>query len=472
GTRSSRSRNGEAAKPGKKRPIEIDEEWLAREVPDYLLKVRRHDPNNRNYWKELLITLDGARRVLNYTGDLQAVFEVLGNFPAADLLRFSVGRAAFSQHPKLGDLHKTHPIPYFGKKRVISWLDTMPEGSVGYEYAKYLAALKLEDIYHALDYMDENHPVQNLAKRYIMVHDFMHYFLGFEPFEPIGETLIESFFYAQDGAPNHILFVATYCLFLLDKNPGIIPQLLRENLEAYEYGKRAAQLYYVDWDQYLHRPLEEVRRELRVDERPVCRAFRFPKTPPRLAHVVLSVNNADKAEDFIQKLFGYKTFVKDPHLGLVALSAGDDHHTLAVQEYPTLSNLWRNAKRAWKLFRDSDGRIRSEKSGKKISRPPLSVVRTALNPGVQHIGFCVASDEDLLGYYKIMQSRGIKVEWACSHGGETKSLYVKLPGGTLAEFYTDSENAKKGLEEVRRTGKLPDEELVMDTYELNLPKDL
>ena len=452
----------------------VDRAWVEGGDPAWIGTVRRADLQKRKPLRELAISLDALRRAQRWTGDTAAVFELLGNFPGLDLLRRRP--AALVSDPRFLSRHAERRRPALDKRTVVGFLDLYPAGSVGHSYAEYLVAMKLDDMHGALGHLDDADPAQFLAKLYLGLHDFLHWLLGFPPFEPIGETEIESFLYAQDGAPNHWMFVAGYVAFLVDKDPGQIPALLAANASAYLYGARAANLLLVDWEEELGQPLASVRRRLRIDERPVARAVPFPKETPKLAHAVLSVADVEQAAGWFGDIFRYTVSVRDRKLGLLATTAGDDHHTIAFQPVPTLApsklvpSLRQNLARALEMRRARG--VRSPRSGRPVSFPPLSVIWSALRPGVQHLGFRVASEADLESYHLLLKCHGVPVEWACSHMDATKSLYVFAPGNVLCELFVDLDTEetralREKAEAVGGVANMAPTELVGDTYALS-----
>lgn len=478
----------------KREPVQVDPQWLSYAEPAWVHDVRKADADNRHYWKEFQLSRRALGCMLEYTGDTRSVFEVLNNFPVRDALQLAAGarrilnndrkggrhrKGVESYYSKFKPLFEKMDLPDFSKHTVVQWLDNCPEGSLGHEYARYLATLKFDDFWAVMDDFDRTSLAHYVGYRYFRLHDFLHWILGFEPFDPVGETEIEAFMYAQTGMPNNLLFIAGYVSFLARKQPSMIPELVSANFEAYRYGKRAAELMLVDWREHLGRPLDQVRRELGIDERPVAMAVPMPRETPKLVHAVLNVPNAPKAERFFQDLFNYQTVVRDEPLGLVAMTAGNDHHTIALQEFLPdtalrfLTSLPKLLRRARAMGEASGKGGDRSPSGRKVSRPPFSVIRRAVGPGIHHLGFRVPDEQELHAYYRMLRSHAVKVEWACNHADATKSLYVKMPNGVLAEIFCDVGEVRDELEKIQKDGFPEDfETQSTKTWELRVPEDL
>jgi catechol 2,3-dioxygenase-like lactoylglutathione lyase family enzyme len=155
---------------------------------------------------------------------------------------------------------------------------------------------------------------------------------------------------------------------------------------------------------------------------------------------------------------------------VVFLTAGDDHHTLALQEAVSLSplGLFRGLRRLGSLLRGRRSAARSE-AGKRRVLPPLSVVRASMRVGFNHAGYRVESEEELRGYVRRLRSAGVSIDWMVNHHDMVKGVYFRDPAGNLCELFVDGERARE-LARKRENGASL-EELVMNeelrNYELS-----
>lgn len=181
-----------------------------------------------------------------------------------------------------------------------------------------------------------------------------------------------------------------------------------------------------------------------------------PPIVPRLAHVVLNVPDVDAALAFYVGFLGYTVTAVDRQLGVHFLSAGDDHHTIALGECLPRGPraLWRWPRLAPRLARLLRVRFSDERSatGKRRVRPTLGAVRMALRPGLQHIGLRVASEAELRRLYDTLRARGIRVQWAVNHGDMIKGLYVHDGNGNMVELFVDGPRGRTVLDLARRAG--------------------
>jgi len=183
---------------------------------------------------------------------------------------------------------------------------------------------------------------------------------------------------------------------------------------------------------------------------------RRPPAAPQLAHVVLNVPEIDAALAFYTGFLGYVVVAEDRQLGVYFLSAGNDHHTIALGEClprgpRALLRLPRMLPRLFNLLR---ARLSDDRSatGRRRVRPTLGAIRMALRPGLQHIGMRVDSEEELHRYYIAMKTRGIKVQWAVNHGDMIKGIYVNDGNGNMIELFVDGERGKEVLDLAKRAG--------------------
>lgn len=200
--------------------------------------------------------------------------------------------------------------------------------------------------------------------------------------------------------------------------------------------------------------LRDLRAAVDEEEKRTPRAA--APAPPRLAHVVLNVPDLRAALDFYVGFLGYTEVAVDDQLGVHFLSAGDDHHTLALGEClprgpRALLRLHRLVPRLVRLLRTRLSDERSD-AGRRRVRPSLDAIRMALRPGLQHIGFRVESEAELERLYRAMRARGIRVRWSVNHGDMIKGLYVHDGNGNMVELFADGARGREILELARRVG--------------------
>lgn len=459
--------------------MERTERWQG-EDQAWWYEVRRADPDRRRYLREAWIGARAAWRATRDVTQTRYVFEAIGNFPVHDVLVWGGRRLRFLRDPRFVALHARRTVPDLTTPTVLKMLETHAPGTLGHTYARFVEAWRLDNMIASWSHLDLDDPVQYLIHRTVLIHDLIHFILGYAPIDKVGEQEVEAFLLAQTGGWNHVIFLGGYFLHMAQHDLSSIrrERVLRHWREAYAYGKRAANLMLVDWEDQMSRPIDEVRRELKIDERPYVGPppkQAKPRATPRLAHVVLNVKDRAATERFYTEVFGYRVAGRDDRLGVTFLTAGDDHHTVAVQECVSFGPLSgprsavRNARRGLSLLRSRLRGERSEDTGLRTALPPWAIVRASLRPGLNHMGFRVADEAELGEYVRHLRDRGVRIVWAVNHADMVQGVYFRDAGGNVCEIFCDGARVPEVLERIR-AGEIPEGDETRDiaTYELDL----
>jgi ubiquinone biosynthesis protein COQ4 len=154
-------------------------------------------------------------------------------------------------------------------------LRALPEGSLGRSYAEFMSREKLspDGLVEASQWEGragaEDPDRVRFGARMRDTHDLWHVVTGYDR-DLIGEASLLSFTFAQTRNPGIGLIVAM-AYWLARGEEGHARRMIRE---AHRRGRRAAWLPAADWEALLARPLDEVRRELRVGDPPSYRQVR------------------------------------------------------------------------------------------------------------------------------------------------------------------------------------------------------
>ncbi len=157
-------------------------------------------------------------------------------------------------------------------------LESLPEGTLGRTYADFtrreqITADGLVEASRAEREMPDYGPERRLfGERLRDMHDLWHIVTGYGR-DLVGEASLLAFSFAQTRNPGVGFIVA---VGWLKAGPTEARQRI---VEGYQRGRSAAWLPAQDWEALLARPLEEVRRELRVCEPPRYAAIRSAGAP-------------------------------------------------------------------------------------------------------------------------------------------------------------------------------------------------
>ncbi len=148
-------------------------------------------------------------------------------------------------------------------------LHALPDGSLGKAYATFMSAEKISAD-GLVDASEKGSGRRNRddvdRQRYGLrirdSHDLWHVATGYNR-DLLGEAMLLAFSFAQTRNPGIGVIVAMAFL-----KAGFIPGGRRMILQAYLRGRRASWLPGADWEGLLSRPLDEVRRELGLQDLP------------------------------------------------------------------------------------------------------------------------------------------------------------------------------------------------------------
>ncbi len=161
-------------------------------------------------------------------------------------------------------------------------LRSLPEGSLGRAYLAFVESegITADGLVQASQVRepdaDPDPELEYLRGRMRDTHDLWHAVTGYKG-DLIGEAGLLAFTLVQTRNPGIGLIVAA--AFLRGRELGV----RREIGRGFARGLRARWLVGFDWEQALERPLEEVRRELRIGAPPRYEAVRTSQLTPLAA---------------------------------------------------------------------------------------------------------------------------------------------------------------------------------------------
>jgi ubiquinone biosynthesis protein COQ4 len=163
------------------------------------------------------------------------------------------------------------------KRQELSELFSQPDflasfrpGTVGAAYRDFLGrtgytAMGLAEVSGAQEMQDElEHPYGWFGRRERDLHDIWHVLTGYYADEPLGESCLIAFSYAQTDGLGWAVISGGAAIKSL-KITGETGYF-RAVWEGYRNGKRAAWLSGEDYERLLHEPLDQARRRLNIPE--------------------------------------------------------------------------------------------------------------------------------------------------------------------------------------------------------------
>lgn len=147
----------------------------------------------------------------------------------------------------------------------VASLATLPEGTLGKEFERYLTdngldAKLLRESAFIRAHHERGEDVGYLAERGFQLHDLFHVLTGFDT-TPLGEVRVVSFTVAQTPAPYPAMIIATRPLQMVLYKPELLPVVMDAITEGWALGRRAKPLMQVHWEEHWDQPLAELRQE-------------------------------------------------------------------------------------------------------------------------------------------------------------------------------------------------------------------
>ena len=138
--------------------------------------------------------------------------------------------------------------------------------------------------------------------------------------------------------------------------------------------------------------------------------------PTRLGHLNLFVSDLEASTTFYRDVCGFQEVFREQAISMSFMSNGKTHHDLGLMEITPGERLGRDG------FRQSASKT----------------------PGLNHLGFEMRDEQQLVDAYRRAKQAGIKVSGAEDHQ-ISRSIYVRDLDGHMLEFYSDSIDDWKGF---------------------------
>jgi len=203
--------------------------------------------------------LRALRRLLNDKEDTGQVFEIMRALNGTSTAR---GYHRLLATPQGGRI--AYERAEFAKKLMDdAWLDSLPQGSVGAAYRRFiraenLSAEGLATISRESGNADEPHPYAWFGRRTRDVHDIWHILTGYHR-DALGEACLVAFSYAQTGGLGWAL-IGLGAAWRARKSRDY--PFKRAIWQGYRRGRAAHWLLGEDYERLMAEPLEAARKRL------------------------------------------------------------------------------------------------------------------------------------------------------------------------------------------------------------------
>ncbi|MEM0982415.1 MAG: Coq4 family protein [Planctomycetota bacterium] len=221
------------------------------ELPSFLSKHKNHHQHT-----SYLTFIKGGLGLMANPEHTASVFDM------EDGLRGSGAEEQFfeftSQDPAVQEIIKER---YLQSVPDTERLADLPEGSLGKTYVTHLSTMGFDpDYYRKIDVRTD---VDYVLMRIRQTHDIWHVVTGFDT-HPLGEICVKACELAQTHRPMAGAICAGGLYRYLFKQPGEFNHFLESVAAGYRLGIRAKPLLAQKWEEQWDRPVDEIRKELKV----------------------------------------------------------------------------------------------------------------------------------------------------------------------------------------------------------------
>jgi ubiquinone biosynthesis protein COQ4 len=153
-----------------------------------------------------------------------------------------------------------------------SALEALPEGSLGRAYREFCVREGIEpdsfvEIGEAGSQAIDDALIRYAAHRSRDSHDIWHVVCGYRA-DLAGESAILAFYLAQHRSPGLLMLLVGAVLHSFAVGPATGKKMRRLASFGWKSGQHARPLAAAPWEEWLSRPLDEVRAELRISDVP------------------------------------------------------------------------------------------------------------------------------------------------------------------------------------------------------------
>lgn len=204
--------------------------------------------------KDTLLTLLRFSRLLFKPDDISPIFRG-GAFMKAKAFKLSLAR--IHADPAAAELIRTR---YFGPEHDLDALGKLPPGTLGREFADFMARFQLSAAIFPKVLTDgSDDDINYLRLRGRQSHDIHHLVLGIPP-SKFGEMMISAFYIAQNQLPLSQLLIGIGLLTSLLKYPERVDDFYSCVARGFTMGKRCKpSVFGIRYEELWEKPLADVR---------------------------------------------------------------------------------------------------------------------------------------------------------------------------------------------------------------------
>ncbi len=205
------------------------------------------------------------------------ISELFGRLSLKDLRGMTLPADLLLEQPGVRALYESRYMP---EPEPLDRLTALGEGTLGFEYARYLRQSKLPQPTPSrrIDYSD---PAAYLAERVRMTHPLLHLIAEYDA-TPLGELALQAYYIGQTGNLISGVIISSALLQITRDTPDQLGAALEVTSEAFQRGKVARSFLGIAWEELWSAQVPQLRELIEIPARSSAVALlRFvAPTPP------------------------------------------------------------------------------------------------------------------------------------------------------------------------------------------------
>lgn len=215
-----------------------------------------------------------ADEVASAGPDSLDISELFGRLSLKDLRNMSLPADRLLEQPGVRALFESRYLP---EPEPLDRLTALGEGTLGFEYARYMRHNKLAQPTPSRR-VDFNDPAAYLAERVRMTHPLLHLITEYDA-TPLGELALQAYYIGQTGNLISGVIISSALLQITRDTPDLLGAALEVTSEAFQRGKIARSFLGIAWEELWSAQVPQLRELVEIPARSSAVALlRF--TPP------------------------------------------------------------------------------------------------------------------------------------------------------------------------------------------------
>ena len=194
--------------------------------------------------------------------DSPDISELFGRLSLKDLRGMSLPADSLLEQPGVRALYESRYMP---EPEPLDRLTALGDGTLGFEYARYLRQSKLSQPTPSRR-IDFNDPAAYLAERVRMTHPLLHLIAEYDA-SPLGELALQAYYIGQTGNLISGVILSSALLQITRDTPDQLGPALEVTSEAYQRGKIARSFLGIAWEELWSAQVPQLRELLEIPAR-------------------------------------------------------------------------------------------------------------------------------------------------------------------------------------------------------------